>query len=778
MWNVKYYYTFKSLNEDTFKVEILTEATGTTPTEIIGAATPCTLEFPTAKKLDIIRSSGATLRLISTEMFKFLDLGTDNVQEYKVIIYKNNSVYWAGWLDSELYNENLSEYENYEVEFTASDFNVCERIKYVDDNGNNYTGISTLFDVLLRCLNKLKLTNTINISISTSSTQFEFEENETILHKLFVQNQNFYDEKNEAMNIKEVIENVLQAFGLILIQINNEFFVYDINSIKNNLQTKKYIDGVYSSTFLKNLNTVDIQGLFGSEDSTLTFDEQFNALELTSSLYADTQLFDKEVKKNDLENLISSGATQHIRYVTNKDFKYIYSNNDVFDNTKDHNYIYYNTNVSNNTLIGAKISAYSHIINKVVYNDPSVPEYEFSLPQYIISSEGKNRINIKAQIYINTKSVPLDPDINIEIYYPKIYNTANSNVAILICDLYKMDTDGNIIAYLDNISGQNANIWKTDIAAKTKHSYYLHFSPTANPLGDNANTCLDQELTNSDLFNEYNWYRSDYNSYVDTAFNKGSNIDIDGGCYLKLVIYSCAVSRPTPGNYGYWADEDNILKEILLQKLTFEIFDQYGDSLSTNDIVYNSYINKKVKNDYENVEMKICTASQSDVKIGKANILFKDINNKFQLANSFARSGQSGNLEQLLIRTIHSNYINKNYLIETDILNTDNIYLNDITYNSILPNQIFNVAGSIIDFENNTQHLTLNQLSIDNIDLSNITLTDEDGKVIDTIKTDVSTRTAKARTNNLLDSMSGGGGSTTIISGGGSELTLIDGGTW
>ena len=80
MWNVKYYYTFKSLNEDTFKVEILTEATGTTPTEIIGAATPCTLEFPTAKKLDIIRSSGATLRLISTEMFKFLDLGTDNIQ--------------------------------------------------------------------------------------------------------------------------------------------------------------------------------------------------------------------------------------------------------------------------------------------------------------------------------------------------------------------------------------------------------------------------------------------------------------------------------------------------------------------------------------------------------------------------------------------------------------------------------------------------------------------------------------------------------------------------
>ena len=55
MWNVKYYYTFKSLNEDKFKVEILTEATGvTTPTEIIGAATPCTLEFPTYKKLDII----------------------------------------------------------------------------------------------------------------------------------------------------------------------------------------------------------------------------------------------------------------------------------------------------------------------------------------------------------------------------------------------------------------------------------------------------------------------------------------------------------------------------------------------------------------------------------------------------------------------------------------------------------------------------------------------------------------------------------------------------
>jgi len=206
------------------------------------------------------------------------------------------------------------------------------------------------------------------------------------------------------------------------------------------------------------------------------------------------------------------------------------------------------------------------------------------------------------------------------------------------------------------------------------------------------------------------------------------------------------------------------------------MFDKYGDKLETSDIVYNSYINKNVKSDYEGVDIKVCTANKDKIKVGKANLLYME-NNLYKLATSFNRSGQVNNLEQLLIRTIHSNYASKTYKIEADIQTSENIYLSPITYTSILPNNTFYLSGTIIDFANDTQRVTLNQLSIDNIDLSSIDLYDEDGKLIKTIKNNVTTRTTKARTGNLLDSMTGYV-TTSSNSFGSLNLSVIDGGTF
>ncbi len=152
-------------------------------------------------------------------------------------------------------------------------------------------------------------------------------------------------------------------------------------------------------------------------------------------------------------------------------------------------------------------------------------------------------------------------------------------------------------------------------------------------------------------------------------------------------------------------------------------------------------------------------------------------NNLYKLATSFNRSGQVNNLELLLIRTIHSNYASKTHKLEVDIQTSDNIYLSPITYTSILPNNTFYLSGTIIDFTNNTQRITLNQLSIDNIDLSSIELYDEDGKLIKTVKSTETLRTKKARTGNLLDSMTGYV-TNSYNSFGSLNQSVIDGGTF
>ena len=305
----------------------------------------------------------------------------------------------------------------------------------------------------------------------------------------------------------------------------------------------------------------------------------------------------------------------------------------------------------------------------------------------------------------------------------------------------------------------------------------MNFAASSTPLSSADSTCLDTELTNSNIISKYEWNTFTGSSYTNDNYQKGADINITGGCYLKLIIYSCLISNPKAGQAAYWADKDNTLQEILLQSVNFELFDKYGDALETSDIVYNSYINKNVKSDYDNVDIKVCTANKDKVKIGKANLLTSN-GNSYALATSFNRMNQSSNLEQLLIRTIHSNYNSKTLKIEADIQITDNIYLNPITYSSILSGNTFYLAGTILDFENNTQRVTLNQLSVDNVDLYSIVLTDEDGK---TIKTTETTRTAKTRTGNLLDSMTGYITTSYNNSFSGSNsfnLSVIDGGTY
>ena len=766
-WNIKYYYNFKSINDDSFRVDILTTET-VTASEITGATTPLELEFPTAAKLDVIRSAGATLNLISESMFQYLDLHTDDMQKYKVVIYKNGTEYWSGWLDSELYSEKLSEYDNYTVSFTASDFNVMERLKYMNGE-DKYTDIVSLFTVLNRCINKLGLSTTLNISSSTTSAEFELLDNETILHKLFIQSANFYDEKEEAMSLKDVIESILKPFGLILVQINNEFYIYDINSLINKAVFKKYIDGAYVSSLPLSLNTIDLEGLFSSEDSTLEFDTLYNNVELTSSLYADTSLFDKEIEKKNLENLVSTTSVSGLNGYDGT--KYIYNNcSDFTDYTGE--YYLYTTKGSNDTLAGVKLP-YAYDKLGITYNEP-ITGIEFKPAEYIINTEGVSKLNIKTQIYINAKVNPLD------IYIDEVneglgikYNKDNSQCAELSCDLFLLDTNGNAISYLDNTSAQSL-VWKTDINSKTKHTFRMNFAASANPLSSADFTVLDTELTNCNIISKYEWNVSEGSSYTSDNYQKGADINITGGGYLKLVIYSCLISNPKAGQAAYWTDKDNILKEILLQSVTFEMFDKYGDSLETSDIVYNSYINKNVKSDYDNVDIKVCTASNSSIKIGKANLLLYN-GTTYKLATSFTRMSQSSNLEQLLIRTIHSNYNSKTLKIEADIQSTNNIYLNPITYSSILSGNTFYLVGSIIDFENNTQRIILNKLSLDNIDLYSIVLTDEDGK---TIKTTETTRKAKTRTGNLLDSMTGYGVASSSSSLGSFNLSIVDGGTW
>ena len=109
--NIKYFHEFKTLNNELCRFEILSEK-GNVQTEVTATSVPFQLEYGETAKLEPIKSAGATLSLISMTPFQFIDLHTDNMQEYLVKFYVDNNLYWVGWLDSETYSEDFSLYSS------------------------------------------------------------------------------------------------------------------------------------------------------------------------------------------------------------------------------------------------------------------------------------------------------------------------------------------------------------------------------------------------------------------------------------------------------------------------------------------------------------------------------------------------------------------------------------------------------------------------------------------------------------------------------------------
>ena len=238
--NRVYYNEFKGLDGILNRVEILSEVSGIEEYVKTGKS-PFVLRYADVMKLDPVHTAQATIHLISQYDFQFISLHTDDMQGYRVDFYRGGILFWTGWLDSELYNEVLSKSSPYEVEFSASDFNITERLKYINDSDAKYSDIVPVMTHIKRCLDKLKLPfGKIYIGCTTTIGGISLNSSETALHKSYVTSSNFYDEDGKPMSCREVLDNCLRPFALMMVQKDGNVYVYDYNTIKKGLPMNRF----------------------------------------------------------------------------------------------------------------------------------------------------------------------------------------------------------------------------------------------------------------------------------------------------------------------------------------------------------------------------------------------------------------------------------------------------------------------------------------------------------------------------------------------------------
>lgn len=690
--NRVYYNEFKGLDGILNRVEILSEVSGIEEYVKTGKS-PFVLRYADVMKLDPVHTAQATIHLISQYDFQFISLHTDDMQGYRVDFYRGGILFWTGWLDSELYNEVLSKSSPYEVEFSASDFNITERLKYINDSDAKYSDIVPVMTHIKRCLDKLKLPfGKIYIGCTTTIGGISLNSSETALHKSYVTSSNFYDEDGKPMSCREVLDNCLRPFALMMVQKDGNVYVYDYNTIKKGLPMKRFdfssmtyedeefVDFYYGNAL--DIGTMSSEGDYG-------FEEMFNNVTITSSLYADKDgVFSYDVEEDNLENLIS----------TSDNAGYVLKKYGLCPPWKEGRFLYYENkrNTGADALIGAEMiyTGDSSAINRWSFDGKNV---------FIIgNTDSKNYLRIKAQAYVNTRDDPFDTDI--------IEDDERTGVMGIYGDLVLYDSMGTPIMYYDN-SYRFDEGWKNVTGASVPQGKfiltYVSLSETASA---STSRIANQWLTNGQNMS----LGESLSSSRDQAGNRLIAPPVSGYLVMRM-RYSVIKRLVLDKEEIFPADR---VKNILIDHVSMDFENDKGDSLNTDDYEFKSYINKKVASDFEEITLKCISANEDNVPTSKASILKKDGNNyKFQL--SFTRSNQTDILERLLMCTVHSNFSQKNERFSVDVKLIGNPALSYLRYSPVLSGEYL-VTGCDLYFRLSIAKLSAVGYSDDTAKLSDI----------------------------------------------------------
>jgi len=415
----KYYFSFKSLENISYTVEIWENSTeAITAAEIAGDANPCTIEYNNNYLFNPVVGSGANLSLQANGISLF-DLYTKDMMMYQVRIYKDGTLFWLGFLDSENYSEDFSLLANYAIKITANDgFNLLERLDYVEADGRNYSGIRSYWLIINRIIQKLNLPwGYLYVGLSTSLPETYPTVEETVLDYLYANDANWYNEDNEAESCRTVLENLLQALGAFIIQLDGNLYITDLNYLMDasmhasypGIAFKKYDYGYETTHYvgdeIVNICIGDISTL-GVTSDRLPFEVEsgINKQVVAYSRYQQSKLINFNAK-NSFTELISTntyGAAGYswVERLYSLSTDWAKSNNGRFCTMAGAEEI--NENVSDEYL---KIDSYG-LTGYYYYNQEQDPEarhsFNYKLPIPYLINTTKYFIKISMSVYIRT----------------------------------------------------------------------------------------------------------------------------------------------------------------------------------------------------------------------------------------------------------------------------------------------------------------------------------------------------------------------------------------
>lgn len=218
---------FATLDNTPCVVEIEKDGYTGVSTELTAGATPFTAEIDSEEFLYTpTRFSTAKLQIVGNDYLQ--SLFSTAYREYRVTMKKDGVITWCGFIKPELYTQDYTS-ETFILEIECmSAMSVLEFIDYTTE-GETKNFVS-LWGLLQRCISTAAgRYRSIFIPHVYASSQAAYSTEENVLAGMTLSEQDFFDEDDKPMKLKEVLEEVCKFLNWTCADWKGDLYFVDVD---------------------------------------------------------------------------------------------------------------------------------------------------------------------------------------------------------------------------------------------------------------------------------------------------------------------------------------------------------------------------------------------------------------------------------------------------------------------------------------------------------------------------------------------------------------------
>ena len=255
-YNLKYFIQYSNHVNDSYYLGIYGRDFGGSAKEVNGKII---IEKGSVKDhLDPIRGGGLSIDLEASDQLNFEDLYSENEQDFKVRLYKNNKEFFVGYLKPDGIFQSFTR-DNWIITLSCVDgLGALENLSFVKDNGLRFNGKMNALDIVYYCLKRTGIVLNINTSINVYYEGLTLTDDLDILSKIKMNSDRFFKVDDETiMSCEEVLKSVLDIFCACVTQVDGEWYIFRPNELYLNkiVSFKKYdLENQYIGLNSKNLS--------------------------------------------------------------------------------------------------------------------------------------------------------------------------------------------------------------------------------------------------------------------------------------------------------------------------------------------------------------------------------------------------------------------------------------------------------------------------------------------------------------------------------------------